>query len=435
VCLEPPYDEEHFCVLNDLVGKEYVSYRLTNNSFDFESSAEPEPNLTSTEIQSKIIKHLLLSDTWWGTDWKASSFYVTKPRIVDVGGSGIFGGKRIYTSRAEIEELRLERETRSIYPHKESFISLTTTFAGPRRRSVLGQSAAVFDLTIPARETVSPSRIMFPPLEVERENVIDIIPMKVISRDRMLAGSIRQIGVNTRDLKLRFKHKGTGENLGTYGNFHTVGGEPYIYRSDRQMFNEQELQDYHTNSLDSRILTEDVVFCRTKNSSEIEFYTVFQDLGDIEIEILKGEQVLTSVEHTLEKDQSFSNIIDYMDDVISNSPVNDTVVAAAQPSRNALLSNQISSVQIHLNRKIHPLTKRVMVPIFNGMGAWIGGQTDVEALLFGLIDGIKQGAIDDWKLITLLREVGGQAALAITDNLPALLRQEAQRWQNDPYKA
>ncbi len=254
------------------------------------------------------------------------------------------------------------------------------------------------------------------------EITASMMPSEVVSRDRMIAGKLAIPREWEEGFEIRFVNTTTGEDLGTYGNLNDDELGPRFDRYDTYLFDEWERQKYEANTLDARIRTQNVIFCGRQNlASDIEFYTVFKDLGNVEIKLIHKGQEVGAIKHTLVEDAAFGRIIDYVNELVGEPPADTPPVgvAAAAPIN---MGGQAADM-------IRPLARRALVPFFNGFGAWLAAQPDAEVLVLGLLEGIKQGALDDWKLIQWVNS----NVVVLKHALPAVLALQTQRWIEDPY--
>jgi hypothetical protein len=243
------------------------------------------------------------------------------------------------------------------------------------------------------------------------------LPTEIVSRDRMIAGSFTIPPGWENSFEVQFVNVTTGENLGTYGNLRDSHYGPRVETSDLRLFDTLEQQAYENGSLDPRIREQKVIFCSAGgDTSPIEFYTVFGDLGSIEVKFIHDGTEVGVIQNNLSADAAFGRLIDYFNQTVRDSPLG--VIAGAAGGPGALQLPEI-----------HPLARRALVPLFNGFGAWLGAQTDVEVLILGLLDGITQGVLDDKKLIEWVFAQN----LHLKYQLSGLLIVQVNRWIEDPY--
>ncbi len=246
------------------------------------------------------------------------------------------------------------------------------------------------------------------------------MPAEVVSRDRMIAGKFTIPWGWEEGFEIQFVNTTTGEDLGTYGHLLDNQYGPRFDYSDSRLFDEWERQGYEAGTLDPRISTQGVTFCGNRSAGyPIEFYTVFAAAGDVEIRLIHNGDQVGVIKQTLTVDAAFGRVIDYVNELVGDpSPSVPPVLAGAPAPFGGPVADSI-----------RPLARRVLIPFFNGGGVWLAAQQDSEALILGLLEGIKQGALDDKKLIEWVQAQNIQLQYA----LPTLLILQVQRWTNDPY--
>jgi hypothetical protein len=135
------------------------------------------------------------------------------------------------------------------------------------------------------------------------------------SRDRYLTGSIDTSGSFYRVNDLEFVNTATNENLGKYRLDGSTG--TFVYNSESDIFSETELDGLESGSLpaNSLQLTQQVVFWKeSPGSSKIQFCTIFNALGPIEIRVKNaGGTQLYKIEHTLTAESTFAALLDHLD--------------------------------------------------------------------------------------------------------------------------
>ncbi len=246
------------------------------------------------------------------------------------------------------------------------------------------------------------------------------MPAELVSRDRMIAGRLTIPSGWEDGFEVQFVNTTTGEDLGTYGRLLDSQYGPRFDYSDTRLFNEGEQQAYETGTLDPRIRTQNVIFCGNRIAGyPIEFYTAFSAVGNVEIRLIHNGSQVGVLKQTMVADAAFGRVIDYVNELVGDPPTSTTAVMAGAPAAFGGAGEDF----------IRPLAKRALVPFFNGFGAWMAAQTDSEALVLGLLEGIKQGALDDIKLVEWVHAQN----IHLQYNLAATLILQTQRWANDPY--
>lgn len=235
-----------------------------------------------------------------------------------------------------------------------------------------------------------------------------VISPQVASRDKFLAGSI-EIPAGWENLKMEFVGPG-GENLGKYGDF-IDGGSTRIYnRVDDILSN----ADYNSGIQSS---SQKVWFVRdSANSRKIDYYTCFNSVGQVQIKLYQGNSgsPFAVIPHTLVAAQDFATTIAYVDAWVKGTSFNwggGDVPPLSISSSSGAIDN---------------LTRACLIPYFNVIDHVEG----FGAVMFGMLDGVKAGAEDDWEFLQL---IGNGLAVAET-----WARQQAtaelQEWRNNPAK-
>lgn len=246
------------------------------------------------------------------------------------------------------------------------------------------------------------------------------MPAEVVSRDRMIAGKFTIPSGWEDGFEIQFVNTTTGEDLGTYGHLLDNQYGPRFDYSDSRLFDEWEQLAYEAGTLDPRIRTQGVTFCGNRIAgSPIEFYTAFGAVGDAEIRLIHNGGQVGVLKQTLTEDAAFGRVIDYVNELVGDPPASVPAVLAGAP---AAFGGPVAD-------SIRPLARRALIPFFNGGGVWLAAQPDSEVLILGLLEGIKQGALDDKKLIEWVQA----QTIQFQYGLPTLLVLQVQRWINDPY--
>ncbi|MEM1158898.1 MAG: hypothetical protein AAGH72_11655, partial [Verrucomicrobiota bacterium] len=155
------------------------------------------------------------------------------------------------------------------------------------------------------------------------KRVILLVPFEIDSRDRAVKGSF-EIPEGWDQVDLSFRNKDTGQDLGTYENLEPgASTDVHIYDSADDFFSDSEMQQNANGTLPDNVLNQDVVFARDPdNTRKLEFSTVFDELGEIEVVITFGSnQTQAIVTHTLEEDTEMSEFITRMDQRVSSIEV------------------------------------------------------------------------------------------------------------------
>ncbi|MEM1158051.1 MAG: hypothetical protein AAGH72_07330 [Verrucomicrobiota bacterium] len=154
-------------------------------------------------------------------------------------------------------------------------------------------------------------------------DAVILLPFELESTDRALKGSV-EIPESWTQFGLSFRNKDTGQDLGTYEDLEPgATTDVHIYDSADDFFSDTEMQQNANGTLPNNILNQEVVFARhPDNPQQLEFSTVFDELGEIEIVITFGpNQTQGIVTHTLEEDTEMSEFITRMDQRVSSLEV------------------------------------------------------------------------------------------------------------------
>ena len=265
------------------------------------------------------------------------------------------------------------------------------------------------------------------------ERPVLLHPVEVVSADRLLAGSFEIADSWADKLKVQFVHSDTGEDLGTYSNLLSKDEGAYLYDSDQHILGDADRQAWASGVLDPRIINEDVTFClRPGEPGVVEFYTAFSSLGSIEIRFILNDETVGVVHHVLEEEQSFSQLIDYFEQLIVSNPFSPGALALAEPDEagGAAAFQQVGLVGQN-GEGLDPMTKKVLSRLANSYAAIAGGDLDIESMIFGLYDGISMGLKDDWQLLTFIGDGTVSLAEALSDQLQA----EINNWASKPNRA
>ncbi|MGJ8634601.1 MAG: hypothetical protein ACSHX7_11860 [Luteolibacter sp.] len=240
-----------------------------------------------------------------------------------------------------------------------------------------------------------------------------MVPMEIVSRDKFIAGSFT-IPEGWDSLEMEFT--GPDGTLGKYGNF-LSSGSTKIYNSEEEILADA---DYNAGSQSDN---QKVWFVRdATNYRKLTFYTCYDSTGETQIKLFLDEdpEAFCEFQHTLTPAADFAEIIDYVDEWVKGTSFGFPSTAGSSTASNQISSDGESS------GGIHNLTRIALVPFFTVVNN-VEGLTSVAV---GLLDGIKQGAIDDWNLVLLIKNgavgAGGWALQSAESELT--------KWVSDPLK-
>ncbi|MDQ3623770.1 MAG: hypothetical protein M3463_14985 [Verrucomicrobiota bacterium] len=84
-------------------------------------------------------------------------------------------------------------------------------------------------------------------------------------------------------------------------------------RNEEDIFTVEEVESGIEGTLDEKVTNQEVVFVRdSEGSRKIHFYTIFDEVGEIEVKLLKDGSDLLVTERTLEPDLEFAELIDHV---------------------------------------------------------------------------------------------------------------------------
>jgi hypothetical protein len=160
-----------------------------------------------------------------------------------------------------------------------------------------------------------------------------LVPVELHSQDRMLVGSM-PMDPGWTGLSINFRHKITGQDLGTYANVVEALQNPatasfHIYASRDDILSEAELDQYDYGQLAGAATTQPVVFYRdADNPLRLHFATIFNTLGEVEIIFARNGQPFTSLHATLTADTDFADLITHVDKRIDSIELPPVVLPA-----------------------------------------------------------------------------------------------------------
>ena len=263
--------------------------------------------------------------------------------------------------------------------------------------------------TIPAKDTHSSSLDLKPGslwmnvfgVSLERpftatykeEVAVSLLPMEVVSRDKFLAGSIVIPG-GWDSLQMEFI--GPGEvSLGKYGDFFPGIGSPgatKIYPKVEDILAET---DETGQSPDQKVW-----FARNPSDPrKIDFYTCFNSIGETRIKLyLNGaSEPMGEITHLLKPDAGMAEWIAYADAWVKGTSFPWAPEDPGPPLAMRMGAAGFSSMS-SLSEELDNYTRAALIPIFLAVESVEG----MRALVYGLLDGVKQGALDDWELLVAI---------------------------------
>lgn len=145
-----------------------------------------------------------------------------------------------------------------------------------------------------------------------------LIPVELDSRDRLVKGSIT-IPEGWTNVSLRLRNRDTQQDLGVFAQLEpgVEDGSTYIYDNPEGMFSEGEFDEVEAGTIDPRALNQAVTFYRdAEDPRRLHFTTVFDDVGDIELELSFGSgeaPAVAKLSHILTADADMAALIDTVD--------------------------------------------------------------------------------------------------------------------------
>ena len=232
-----------------------------------------------------------------------------------------------------------------------------------------------------------------------------IMSPELVSKDKFLAGSI-QIPPGWEHLKMEFVGP-DGEDLGKYGDL-LDGAETKIYNHVTDILGPGD---------GGQSSGQKVWFVRDPaNSRKISYYTCFNSVGEVQIKLYLGNSgvPVAVIPHTLVPAQDFAATIAYVDAWVKGTSFNWGGGGGPPLSFNSTSGG------------IDNLTRACLIPYFNVIDQVEG----LGAVMFGMLDGVKAGAEDDWEFLQLI----GQGAVLAGNWASQQASAELQRWKDDPLK-
>ncbi|MBB5353972.1 hypothetical protein HNR46_004243 [Haloferula luteola] len=188
----------------------------------------------------------------------------------------------------------------------------------------------VVKLTVRAGENVSETGMVLDPLEAnegtfehEMRYDVDLLPVEVESMDKFLAGSFDESIIETfggeTSFGLEFRNPSSGENY----RFNSIA-DAYVYdnpyadteEGEDAFLSDEEVAMGASGSDSEGRLSQDVIFY--KQNGNLHFRTIFDQAGEIEIAILKDGEEIGAVTHELVEDEDIGDLIDTIDEVLSD---------------------------------------------------------------------------------------------------------------------
>ena len=223
----------------------------------------------------------------------------------------------------------------------------------------------------------------------QRSAYCSLSRLRLVSRDRYLAGSINVSGMGS-GVSAEFINTTTGEDLGTYAELENSDGATRIFSDVTKVL------DPTLSPGDRQPVGKKVWFVKD-NNGDLNFYTCFKEIGEIEIRLKTGGTPLLTLHHTLTSAQDFSEVIDYVNDWVNGTALTTggttPVVLGAPPPGGGGSGGAPQPIT-----EINYLTSACLIPLFNVVGQ-VEGLTGV---FIGFYDGLKAGLIDDRDFILLV---------------------------------
>lgn len=258
--------------------------------------------------------------------------------------------------------------------------------------------------TIPAKDTHSSSLDLKPGslwvkvngASIERpftktykeEVSVSLLPVRVVSRDKFLAGSIL-IPSEWNSLEMEFV--GPAGSLGKYGNL-LGGGTTKIYDRLEDILSEA---DYKAGIQSA---AQKVWFARNASDPrKIDFYTCFDSIGNTQVKLYLngGPDPIGEVAHLLKADPDMAAWIEYTDQWVKGTSFDWGTGGTDPPGLALMRSADGFSAASSIPQELDNLTRAALIPVFIAVESVEG----MAAFMRGLLEGAKAGLIDDAKLI------------------------------------
>lgn len=319
--------------------------------------------------------------------------------------------------RSRIEHMRTWVTANEPVPYERKRLLRATT-----KLTVDGTSLApqerIIAATIPAKDIHSSSLDLKPgslwvkvngvsverPFNESYKETIDLslLPFEVVSRDKFLAGSI-VIPDGWDSLQMEFRGP-NDEDFGKHGDFFAETGSPEttkIYPKVEDILGET---DETGQSQDQKVW-----FARNPSDPrKIDFYTCFNSIGETRIKFyLNGDaEPVGEIAHLLKTDAGMADWIAYADAWVKGTSFPWVPMNPGDPLAMRMGGAGFSAMS-SLSEELDNYTRAALIPVFLAVESVEG----MRAFLYGLLEGVKQGALDDWELIVAI----GKGAAASID--------------------
>jgi hypothetical protein len=261
----------------------------------------------------------------------------------------------------------------------------------------------------------------------EDKIVTTLVPMKLNGLDRYVEGRIPMAAMDMiggiSQLSLQFV-----SSTETHGSFNGLAGA-HFYGREEDIASDAEIAAFPGGSLDPRQYddsAQDTVFWI--DNGEMVFATTFDSASAIQVEVIKGGELLGSVGYKLTPNTEFSELINIIDDVLGQIPLGDEPPLLLPPGGQppALLPALAESVQPSQMLRFgffdkllrRNLVTKVAGAVFNKVkehvvrGAVIVATAAIEAVktnlifgqgfVLGLWAGVKEDALAVWDTVKVL---------------------------------
>lgn len=240
-----------------------------------------------------------------------------------------------------------------------------------------------------------------------------LLPLQVVSRDKFLAGTFR-IPESWTNLEVEFQ--GPDENLGKYGSL-TGGGATKVYDKVEDILTQSDVDAGGQPDSQKVWFVKDATDPR-----RIHFYTCFNSTGDVHLRFYLNGAEAGSAKHVLTGAQDFADIITYVDNWVKG--VGFDFGGGSGPP--AIAARGMGTAEAGEGDTLHNLTRAALIPFFDVVNQVEG----LTAIVIGLFDGVKNGLVDDWNLLVLIKDGLVAAGGWAIDKVEA----ELNKWKANPQK-
>ncbi len=360
-------------------------------------------------------------DTWFdGEGWgqftwynKNDTNYTPTSPAGDTGQTYTVGGWQKTATYMNVRLTRNGAETDISKAVTRTYLKVTETDYDDANVPDKVEGEAV-TITIPVNKRNS-SAVALHPAGVMNAKVDQyLVAVEIGGRDKYLGGSFN-IPSGWETLEMEFVNKTSGENLGRYGDL-DGSGSTRIYHSVTA-----PLGDSEETAAASQSESQKVWFVKTESEGPLQFFTCFNDTGEVEVRLYLHGTKVGEITRTLTPATDFANTIQSVDNWVKGYgfEFEDTSV----PPLAFFAGNGGSAPS---PSPISNYTRAALMPFYL-VASQVEGFTEFVG---GAADGMYAGLKDDVELFKLV----AAGAVAMEASAREALESEVQKWRTDPYK-